>query len=287
MSKRKKKGRGGQKRTSSEAEWSGDEARPGFFARRGTLVVWVMMGVYCAVFITFSLIKYAYFLYNDFDLAIFSQAAYTTIRGSLYNSILGMNYLGSHMSLLMFLVAPIYGVFGHPVTLLVLQTVVLALGALPVYWLARRELKNAFVAVCFAALYLLYPALGYGNLYEFHPVTLTTTTLLFAFYFLWVGRFGWMVLFAVLSLMGKENVPLVVMMMGVYSLRKRGQDPFACRPGGCFAQKGPDPFFPWTVGVLGDAGGTGGGLSGDVARRRYARDQQGRGEVSGVLFEMG
>ena len=27
------------------------------------------------------------------------------------------------------------------------------------------------------------------------------------------------------------------------ALRKRGQDPFACRPEGCSAQKGPDPFF--------------------------------------------
>ncbi len=218
MSQRKKKRQGGPKRAQPEAARAADASRPGFFARRGTLVVWVMMGLYSAVFITFCLIKYAYFLYNDFDLAIFSQAAHTTIRGSLYNSILGMNYLGSHMSLLMFLIAPIYGVFGHPVTLLVLQTVVLALGALPVYWLARRELKNASVAVCFAALYLLYPALGYGNLYEFHPVTLTTTTLLFAFYFMWVGRFRLMLLFAVLSLMAKENVPLVVMMMGFYSL---------------------------------------------------------------------
>jgi len=177
-----------------------------------------MMLVYSAVFITICVVKYVYFLYNDFDLSIFAQAAYTTIRGSLYNSILGMNYLGSHMSLVMFLIAPVYRVFSHPVALLVLQTVVLALGALPVYWLARRELKNEFVATCFAALYLLYPALGYTNLYEFHPETLTTTTLLFTFYYLWVGRFGMMLLFALLSLMAKEDVPLVVMMMGFYSL---------------------------------------------------------------------
>jgi uncharacterized membrane protein len=177
-----------------------------------------MMLAYSAVFITISVVKYEYFLYNDFDLAIFAQAAHTTAHGSLYNSILGMNYLGSHASLTMLLIAPIYRVLAHPVTLLVLQTVALACGALPVYWLARRELGNEFAAKCFAALYLLYPALGYSNLYEFHPETLTTTTLLFTFYFMWVGRFGVMLVFAVLSLAAKEDVPLVVMTMGFYSL---------------------------------------------------------------------
>jgi flagellar biosynthetic protein FliO len=32
--------------------------------------------------------------------------------------------------------------------------------------------------------------------------------------------------------------------------RKRGQDPFACRPGGCFAQKGPVPFSVTIVSCL-------------------------------------
>ena len=212
MSKKKKRKR------STPAAPAETAAAPGFFDRRGTLIVWVLMGLYAAVFITFSLIKYYWFLYNDFDLAIFAQAAHGTMRGSMHSSILGLNYLGSHMSLVMLPIAPVYFIFPHPVTLLVLQTVVLALGALPVYWLARRELKNGFLAVAFAALYLLYPALGYSNLYEFHPITLATTTLLWAFYFLWVGRFWLTTLFAVLSLMAKENVAVVVVMMGLYSL---------------------------------------------------------------------
>lgn len=215
MSKKKPKGAPTREPSPAKSEVA---AEPGFLDRRGTLVVCVMMALYSAVFITICLIKYAYFLYNDFDMAVYSQAAFLTIRGSLHSSILGLNFLGNHMSLLVFPISPMYAVCPHPTVLLVFQTVVLALGALPIYWLARRELRNTFLGVCFAALYLLYPALGYSNLYEFHPETLVTTTLLFAFYYMWVGRFWVMVLFAVLSLLGKENVPLVVMMMGLYSL---------------------------------------------------------------------
>jgi uncharacterized membrane protein len=187
-------------------------------SRRATLVVWALIAAYAAVFITISLVKYANFLYNDFDMAIFAQAAHTTLRGSLYSSILGVNYLANHMSLLMFPLSVIYVVLPSPVTLLVVQTVVLALGALPVFWLARREIRSDFVAVCFAALYLLYPALGYSNLYEFHPETMAASMLLFAFYYLWVGRFWRMTLFAVLAMSCKEDVALVVAAMGLYAL---------------------------------------------------------------------
>ena len=38
-------------------------------------MVFVMMLAYSAVFITISAVKHEYFLYNDFDLAIFAQAA--------------------------------------------------------------------------------------------------------------------------------------------------------------------------------------------------------------------
>ncbi|HUU43611.1 MAG TPA: DUF2079 domain-containing protein, partial [Planctomycetota bacterium] len=216
MSKRRRRRETGETRPTAPR----DDVRVarGFFDRHGTLVVWVLMGVYALVFSAMSLVKYSWFLYNDFDLAIFSQAAWTTMRGSMHSSILGLNYLGSHMSLTMLLISPVYTVLPSPVTLLVIQSVVLSLGALPVYRLARRELKNGFVAVSFAALYLMYPALGYTNLYEFHPVTLATTTLLYTFYYLWVGRFGLMVLFAMLSLMAKENVGAVVFMMGLYAL---------------------------------------------------------------------
>jgi uncharacterized membrane protein len=178
-----------------------------------------MMAAYAAVFSLVCVVKYRYYLYQDFDLAIFAQAVDGILSGSTFTSIRGMNWLGDHASLILFLVAPLYAVVRHPLTLLILQTGVLALGALPVYLLARRELGDLRLAITFAALYLLYPALGYLNLFEFHPESLATTTLLFAFYFLRAGRAGPMFLFAGLSLLAREDVALVVAAMGLYALR--------------------------------------------------------------------
>ena len=100
-----------------------------FLDRRGTQVVWAMMALYAAVYITLCVVKYVSFLYSDFDMAIDAQAAYLIPRGSSHSSILNMNYFGNHLRLLILPIVPIYAMLPSPVTLLVLQTVVLALGA--------------------------------------------------------------------------------------------------------------------------------------------------------------
>ncbi len=177
-----------------------------------------LVAAHTAVYGVIAFVKFRYYLYIDFDLAIFVQATDQALRGSLFSSIRGMNWLGDHVSLILFLIAPIYALLRHPMTLLLLQCVTLALGALPVFALARRELKHDGVALAFAALYLLHPAVGYTNLFEFHPEALATTTLLATFWALTAGRFALTLLFATLSLLCKEDVALVVLMLGLAAL---------------------------------------------------------------------
>ena len=192
-------------------------ANTSFFARHGTALALSLAALYTAVFSSASILKYRDYLYDDFDLAIFVQALSGILRGTLFSSIRGMSWLGDHSSLILFLLAPIFAVFRHPVTLLVIQSAALGLGALPVFWLARRELGDARTALACAALYLLHPALGYANLYEFHPEALSTPLLLFAFLFLRERRLGPMVLCTALALLGREDVALVVAALGLYA----------------------------------------------------------------------
>lgn len=177
-----------------------------------------MIAAYAAVYGAIAATKFRYYLYTDFDLAIFVQATDQALRGNLFNSIRGMNWLGDHVSLILFVIAPIYALLRHPLTLLLLQCVTLALAALPVFAIARRELGHDAIALGFAALTLLHPAIGYTNLFEFHPEVLATGTLLATFWALGAGRFGLTLLFAGLSLACREDVALVVGMMGLVSL---------------------------------------------------------------------
>ena len=185
---------------------------------------WVVPGlaaIYAGLFSFLCLEKYRYYLYTDFDLAIFAHAMDGVLRGSFFESIRGMNWLGDHSSLILIPLAPLHALFRDARMLLIFQSLALAAGAWPVYRMARRELEREWAAVCCAALYLLFPAVEYSNLFEFHPETLATPALLFALGFLRAGgvRPAWIA--AGIALLTREDVALVVLMMAGYALLQR------------------------------------------------------------------
>ena len=59
------------------------------------------------------------------------------------------------------------------------QAFALASGVLPVFWLARRHTGDERLAFTLSLAYLLYPAVQFGALNDFHPVTLAVPLLLF------------------------------------------------------------------------------------------------------------
>jgi uncharacterized membrane protein len=192
-----------------------------FCERHARLILGSMIATWAAVYAFHAWLKYRYYLYTDIDLSIFVQAVDGMLRGTLYSSIRELHWLGDHSSLILFLVLPLYAIARHPVTLPVLQSVALALGAIPVFALARRELSSTWIALGFAALYLLYPALGFTALYEFHPEVLCTSALLAAFAAWRAERFGWTLAWAGLALLGKEDMALPVGAFAIYVLLDR------------------------------------------------------------------
>jgi uncharacterized membrane protein len=201
---------------------AGAESRAGVARMPGAPTILAgMVALYAAVYSVACVLKYRALLYDDVDLAIFTEALFNLMHGSLTSSIRGASWLGDHSSLSLFLLAPFYAVARTPLTLLVAQSVALALGAIPVYRLARRELGDERLGLVFAALYLLYPALGFLNLFEFHPESFSTPALLAALAALREGRVRSTALWAALALLGKEDVALVVAALGLYALARR------------------------------------------------------------------
>ena len=121
--------------------------------------------------------KFVHYGYTDFDLAVHAQSVHGILHGRFQSSILGVPFLGNHMVLILFLLAPLYAVFSSPLLLLHMQTICLASGAWPIYRLARQELPTPW-AIWLSLLYLVYPPLVLMNLYEFHPIALASALLL-------------------------------------------------------------------------------------------------------------
>lgn len=185
---------------------------------RNARLLWALVALAALIFTATGWLKYRHFLYDDIDLAIFTQALARMLDGSLWVSIRSMAWPGDHASWNLFVVTPVFALARHPLTLVAVQGAALALGAVAVHRLARREIAHEGVALALAAAWLLHPALAHLALFEFHPEALSTTPLLFAFLELRRGR-GWRCLaWSALALLGKEDAALVVMAMGVYAI---------------------------------------------------------------------
>jgi uncharacterized membrane protein len=180
-----------------------------------------MIAAYATIFAFLSLRKYFHYLYTDFDLAIFAQAVDRLRHGSTWNSIRGMDWRGDHSSLILYPLAPLTWAFPPAPALLVLQSLALGLGALPVYRMARRAANDEWTAMVCAALYLLYPAVGYTNLFEFHPEALCVPLLLASLDGLLAGRPRPTLGFAALALLGKEDMALAVLGIAACALLVR------------------------------------------------------------------
>jgi uncharacterized membrane protein len=153
------------------------------------------------------------------------QAAWNTLRGHIMGVSIELwtasTHLGYHFDPILILVSLSYLAYSSPNSLLVVQSVALALGALPASWLARRRLGSNWAAIAFALAYLLYPGLEAANVYDFHGFTLSAPLILLCFYLIETERLGWFAVAAVLTNATKENTPLTTAMLGLYLIVAR------------------------------------------------------------------
>jgi len=209
-----------------------EDAERARLLRRNAVYVIAGAVLFAAIYGLLSWLKYRAYMDARFDLGNMVQAVYNTAHGHFLEITTGelkprqMSRLGSHVDPILALFALLWLVWPSPVMLLVLQAVIVATGAWPAYRLGTRVTRDPRAGALLAGAYLLYPALGFLVLNEFHPVALATPLLLWAFLYLEGGRWLWALPFLVLAAACKETVPLVIGTMGVYfAIRKRSWRP--------------------------------------------------------------
>lgn len=175
---------------------------------------------YALLFSDLTLTRYAAFEARALDMGNLQQTVWNTAQGNFFhmtNQPGIINRLSLHVEPILLPIAALYWLHDGPETLLILQAVVVALGALPLFALAKLKLHNEWIALGFAVAFLLNPSIQAANWLEFHPVTLAPTFLMAAFYFLIAGRTGWYAICAVLAASCKEEMGLLLFMIGFYA----------------------------------------------------------------------
>jgi uncharacterized membrane protein len=178
---------------------------------------------YAVFFLAWTLGRHRSFHSHAFDLGWQHQAFYTLLhtgnpRITLYVT---LNHLGNHFQPLYYLLAPIYALAQDATTLLVLQTILLAAAAIPLYLIARRRLGSPWAALIIALVYLLYPALHGINNFDFHGLALLIPLVCFMLYALETDRLRLFWLFFALALFTREDTAISLSGVGLYLILDR------------------------------------------------------------------
>jgi uncharacterized membrane protein len=191
-----------------------------------------------------SVLRHLAFQSHAFDLGNMDQAVWNTLHGAPLRftdmvtpgeiaahpsgAHILTNRLAIHVEPLLLLLAPLYLVHPAPSTLLVAQAAIVATGAIPAYLLARSLLGRPLVSLAFPLAYVLHPSLQNALLDDFHAVTLSAAFLLWAMYWLYADSMPGFWAATVLALATKEEIGLLVALLGVaLLLRHRVQGALA------------------------------------------------------------
>ncbi len=193
---------------------------------RARLLLWAAMASYAAGFGALSVLRQRAFNTGRYDLGNMVQTVWNTAHGHFLQMTSGdgrqISRLAAHFDPILAAFAPLWWVWPSPEMLLVVQAVAVAVGALPVFWLGRKQLGSERAGVAFALAYLLFPATEWLTLNEFHPVALACPLLLFAFWYLDEDRLVPFALFAAAAVTTKEEIGFAVAGLGVwYAVRRR------------------------------------------------------------------
>lgn len=196
-------------------------------AHTWTLTVWAAIVLWSATLIAIAYERHAQFRYARFDLGNMVQAVWSTAHGRPLEVTQGetgeqLVRLGLHVDPILALLVPAWIVFPSPLTLITVQVVAVALGALPVYWLARRHACSARLGALLALTYLAYPWTAWNALDVFHPVALAIPLFLFCVWLLDSDRLVPFAVCAVLAAATGELMALAIAALGVWYALARG-----------------------------------------------------------------
>jgi len=127
-----------------------------------------------AVFFSIQLIlHYHSFGSRALDLGNIGQAIWNTSQGNFFHQTTQpgiTNRLSLHVEPILIPISLLYYLYSGPEILFIFQSIVVALGAIPVFALAYRKLKNQGLALIFGLVYLMLPAVQGATLLEFIAV---------------------------------------------------------------------------------------------------------------------
>jgi uncharacterized membrane protein len=186
------------------------------YSSRKTILYYVV--AFFILFLAFSLTKY-YTLRSDwsYDLAVQNQAMWKIVNGKELKTEL----VGSDPNwYILYLISPIYMLWQHPETLLVIKCLVFALGGIAVRNIATRFTDKEIIVHLAILSYYLNGGTLILLLNDMHPDVMAFPLLLFASMYFLEERLLLFTLFGTLSILCRQDVVASVLLFAVFGLHR-------------------------------------------------------------------
>ena len=188
--------------------------------KRLLIILTMAAAVWFSFTAVMTVLRYRLNYASAYDFGIFSQMYYYMDKGLSPLTTCErdglLSHFAVHLSPVFYVLLPFYKLVPRPETLLVLQSLVVISGMVPLCLLARTFCFTRLQTLCFGLMYCFYPAFMGGCFYDFHENKFLAVIILWCMYFLETGHFKSMLASAALLLMVKEDAPVYAACIGLY-----------------------------------------------------------------------
>ena len=158
------------------------------------------------------------------DLGYYVQVVWSIAAGhGAYVTFPTMHAWGDHLSPVLYLLTPLAWAGPVAIGLLLVQTVVLAAGALAVFGYAARRLGAVPAAGVLALLFVVNPSLHGINIRDIHPQAFAISLLVAAALAFDARRYAWCAIALALTLACREDAAIAVCGFGIWLAAARGR----------------------------------------------------------------
>lgn len=189
-------------------------------------VIFIIIGIFLFTFVaTVTVYRYITYSNSTFDFGIFAQMyEYMKQTGAINTTVERntlLSHFGVHFSPIFYIALPIYFIFPSPVTVQIIQAIMVALPVIPLVLLCRQYKMSHWMSVAVVLLYSLYPATAGGTFYDIHENCFLTFFILLTIYAVEKKK-DILTIFAVLLVfLVKEDAAIYIMAFGAYLLFSR------------------------------------------------------------------
>lgn len=183
------------------------------------LFVWLAIIVFSAAYIRIGYLNETH-LQNGIDLGTYTQILWNVNEGNIppYNTIKGQVAWGDHAHFAFAIFAPLFSLFPSPITVLVIQVLVVTTSGWAIYAVSRKLVGGTLFPYAVTLAYLVFFGVQYALDFDFHANALTAAVFAWGIYAFHMRRWPLYWLLFVVGLTTREDAATFYVMFGVFLL---------------------------------------------------------------------